>query len=99
MSIIVQRAVFIAGLALGAVWNCLCLFGVVSASWLVSLTFAGIGSLFVLIPLLFPSLLQKREKSRHTSEQEAEEKVLAVASLAFLITWALTVVACLVYLR
>ena len=98
MSIMIQRAVFIAGLALGAVWNCLCLFGVVSAAWQVSLAFVGVGSLFVLIPLLIPSLFPKREKSKRTAELEMEEKVLAVASIAFLVSWALTAAACLVNL-
>ena len=94
----IQIAVLIAGLALGAVWNCLCLFGVVSAAWQVSLIPVSLGSLFVLVPRLFPSLLRKREESKRTSEQEAEEKVLAVASVAFLVTWALTAAACLVNL-
>lgn len=99
MRIIIQRAVFIAALALGAIWNCLCLFGAISAAWQFSLIFVGFGSLFVLIPLLFPSLFRKRERSKYTADLETEEKVLAAASVAFLFTWVLTAAACLVYLR
>lgn len=95
----IQIAVVIAGLALGSVWNCLCLFGVLSLAWQASLVPVGLSSLFVLIPRLFPSLLQKRGESKQTPEREEEKKVLAAASIAFLAAWALTAAACLVYLR
>ena len=94
----VQMTVFIACLALGSVWNCLCLFGVLSLPWQASLIPVCLGGLFVLILRMLSSRSRKRGESRRTREQEEEEKALAAACVIFLVTWALTAAACLVNL-
>lgn len=98
MSIRSKRTIFIAFLAIAAIWNCFCLTGIIPfAKWKFSLALTVVAALIILIPLFFPSLIKNDEKSRHYSELKHSEKVAAGVSISLCFACFITVLACVVY--
>ena len=97
MKIGVKRYIFTAALALGVLWNFLCLFGMFQRKWQFSLSVVSIGSLCTLIPLMFRSLRPKDEKSKYVAELSAKEKAGAGLMICLAFVWVTTMVACFVY--
>lgn len=93
-----KRTLLIVALALGVSWNILCLAGVFPLDkWPLSLAIVFIANLFILVPLMFPSVFRKNETSDQMAELEKKERILAGVTIVLLIAWAITMIACLVY--
>jgi hypothetical protein len=81
------RVVFVAAMALGLMWNCLCLVGVFPFGlWRLSFSIVAFGTICILLPRVL------RGEERPTAGQRGAS--LAVAWYA---AWVITVIACLVY--
>ena len=84
--------------ALGVIWNLLCLTGLFPLEkWGFSLTFMGIAGLINIIPLFIPFNRKADEKSEHISGLNKKDKIFAGLSIVFIVAWAITAAACLVY--
>ena len=97
MSIKVKRSMLMAALALGTLWDILCLCGMFRRKWMVSLAIVSIGSLCTLIPLMFQSLRPNGGKSKYAAETETTKKVGAGLTVCLWFAWAVTLIVCLVY--
>ena len=97
MKIDVKRYILTAALALGTLWNVLCLFGMFQRKWMFSLSIVSIGTLCTLIPLAFPALFPKDEKSKYIVELDQKEKMGAGVMICLAFVWTATMIACFVY--
>ena len=97
MRIDVKRYILTAALALGTLWDVLCLFGMFQRKWMFSISIVSIGSLCTLIPLLFGSLFPKDEKSKEIVELDTKEKAGAGVMICLAFVWVATAIACFVY--
>ena len=93
----VKRHMMMTVLALGTIWDILCLLGMFRRKWMFSLAIVSLGSLCTLIPLMLRNPFPNDEKSKYTAGPEAKEKADAVLAVCLLFAWVITLIACLVY--
>ena len=86
-----RKIVFSAALAVGAVWNLLCLIHILPA-------IVGLGSLFILLPLLFPTVFSKRERFAQAADLQKQDRFFGSGYLYFLFAGIVTLIVCMVYL-
>lgn len=92
------KFLLIAALAFGVIWNILCLLGVSPMDkWPLSLGVVSMATLFILIPLAFPSVFRKGEGSNQTAEPEKNDWIFAGVMIVLLFAWVVTIIACLVH--
>ncbi len=90
-----KRNLLVVGLALGILWNCLCVMGLLPFDkWRFSLTIVGFALLFTLIPLMLPAIFQKDEKSEDHAQQKPGTRLFAGASVGLLVLWGLSLIVC-----
>ena len=96
MGISVRRAVFLAALALGLGWSCLCLAGVLPFyRWPFSFSFVGVGCAAALLPLAFPALFPGWEASKRRADLGRGERALGWLTAAVAAGWMGSILVCL----
>lgn len=91
-----KRNLLVVGLALGILWNCLCVMGLLPIGrWRFSLTIVGFALLFTLIPLMLPSVFQQDEKSEDHAQQKPGTRLFAGASVGLLALWGVSLIVCI----
>ncbi len=91
-----RQAVFLAAVAFGAVWNSMCLAGVLPVDkWPLSTGVVCIGSLLNQIPLLFQPAVPKEEKPANTEALRQKDRIFLTVLLGLSAVWVVTMVACL----
>ena len=97
MKIDAKRYILTAALALGTLWNVLCLLGMFQRKWMLSISIVSIGSLFTLIPLMFRTFSPSDEKSEYIAELDAKEKTGAGVMICLAFVWVATLIMCFAY--
>ena len=91
-----RRAVLAGCLLLGVFWNNFCMMGLLPfEKWVGSVGLMVVGSLFALLPVVFPGL--KAQTSENWTDLKRPVRVLSGVTLGFGAAWLITVVACVVY--
>ncbi len=90
-----KRNRLVVGLALGILWNCLCVMGLLPFDkWRFSLTIVGFALLFTLIPLMLPSMFRQDEKSEYRAYRKPGTRLFAGAAVGLLALWGVSLVVC-----